>query len=177
MSRRYKSDAQANAEAMIRRELPYSEPHEASWTARFGGIDRPMTTKVLIAELLRCLGEQTPDRLHEGPDHIDEGGVPAMTGAFLGYLASSDTSSNAVDEYRKPLHAALRYMKANPGKHRWWARIAERIILASEPPVLAAMAEGSHEYEAARTANEALSELYRRITPEKMYLGKTTTAA
>lgn len=116
-----------------------------------------------------------------------------MTGQFMAYLDGgpmqtiereprADTQGRElrpvfVGTYRKPLHAALETMKRSQGKHAWWARIAERIVLGSEAPTLAAMAEGSHQYEAGRTANEALSELYRRLTPEKLDLHKTTEAA
>lgn len=180
------SEAQANAEALARRSTTYADEHAASWRLRFGRPSHEMSTRQLVAELLDAYAAEVPTRLHEGPDHIDEGGVPAMTGAFLGYLGSGATGTvtrepkvdsqgrdlNPVilGEYRKPVQAALEGMRRSRGKVAWWGRIAERVILGSEHPVMAARAEGSHEHEAVRTANEALAECRRRITPDKMAL-------
>lgn len=187
------SATSANAAVLAARSRTYADEHARSWALRFDQRPGHMTTRALVIELSRALADQTPDRLHEGPSHIDGGGTPAMTGAFMAYLDGSpmqtverqqreDSQGRElrpvfVGTYRKPLHAAIETMKRSRGKHAWWARIAERIILGSEAPTVAAMAEGSHQYEAGRTANEALSELYRRLTPEKLDLHSTGEAA
>jgi hypothetical protein len=130
------------------------------------------------------LADETPSKLHEGPDHIDAGGVPAMTGAFLAHISSYATSTLERPDpeaiitgtYRRPQAAAIASMLRCTGKVAWWGRIATRVIYGSEMPVAAAIAEGSHPYEAARTANEALSEALRRWTPDKMSLKKREAA-
>lgn len=186
-----KSDSQANAEALARRSSTYADEHAASWEVRFGRPAHEMSTKELVAKIMEQLAEEVPTKLHEGPDHIDGGGTPAMTAAFMGYIdggAIVNRSPRAdshgrefdpiiVGELRKPVQDALATMKRAKGKQAWWGIIAERVILYSEPPVVAAMAEGSHNYEAVRTANEALAELYRRITPDKMHLPRRDAAA
>jgi hypothetical protein len=80
-----------------------------------------------------------------------------------------------VGTYRRPMAAAIDSMLKAKGKQAWWGRIVERVLYAGEQPKMAAIAEGSHEYEAARTANEALSEALRRWTPDKMNLRKPVT--
>lgn len=187
------SEAQINAEALARRSATFADDHAKSWETRFGGRDRPMTTKALVASLASMLAEEVPTKLHEAPDHIGEGGVPVMTAAFQAYLdgnamatVNRDPKTDSqgrelrpviVGEFVKPVQAAIEGMKRCEGRTAWWGRIAERVVMSSERPVLAALAEGSHQYEAIRTANEALSELYRRVTPDKMALARSETAA
>lgn len=196
MTRKYHrgiSEAQANALALERRGRTYADENAKSWEIRFGQRDRPMSTKALVTQLAILLAEEVPTKLHEGPDKIDEGGVPAMTGAFEAYLESSAMSVTyrepkvdsqgrelrpvMVGTFRKPVQAAIEGMKRCGGRTAWWGRIAERVVIGSEAPVSAARSEGSHEFEAVRTANEALSELYRRVTPDKMDLARTRSAA
>lgn len=179
-----KSDAQANAEALARRSATYADEHASSWQVRFGAPTHELSTKALVARIMENLEAETPERLHEGPDHIDAGGTPAMTGAFLAYLDSSrtatlerpDPASIVVGTYRRPQAAAIESMLRSTGKVAWWGRIVVRVIYASELPYEAARAEGSHPYEALRTANEALHEAYRRWTPDKMNLGRRAVA-
>lgn len=187
-----KSEAQGNAEALARRSSTYADEHAASWRVRFDAPTHELSTKALVTRIVENLAGEAPERLHEGPDHIDAGGVPAMTGAFVAYLDSSvtatverpevDKDGNRVDaivvgEYRRPQAAAIDSMLRCHGKIEWWGRIVERVVYGAESPVTAAIAEGSHPYEAVRTANEALHEAYRRWTPDKMSLAKRETAA
>jgi hypothetical protein len=179
-----KSDSQANAEALARRTSTYADEHARSMEVRFGPPTHELSTKALLHRLLDNLADETPVKLHEGPDHIDAGGVPAMTGAFMGHLDSRpgstvgkpQTDAILVGTYRRPQAAAIDSMLRCTGKVAWWGRIAQRVVYRSEPPVTAAIAEGSHPYEAARTANEALAEAYRRWTPDKMSLRKRDAA-
>jgi hypothetical protein len=176
--RRYKSDSQANAEALDRRSRTYADEHAASWQVRFNAPTHELSTKALLARLEDALAAETPVKLHEGPDHIDGGGTPAMTNAFLSHLDSRpnstvgkpDREAILVGTYRRPMAAAIESMLRCNGKVAWWGRIVERVLYGGEPPVVAAIAEGSHQHEAARTANEALSEALRRWTPDKMNL-------
>jgi hypothetical protein len=185
MTRLYKSDAQANAEALARRTTSYADEHAASWQVRFGAPTHELSTKALVARITENLEAETPERLHEGPDHIDAGGVPAMTAAFLAYLGSSRTATVekpdpdgiVVGTYRRPQAAAIESMLRCTGKVAWWGRIVVRVIYGGEIAAAAAIAEGSHPYEAKRTANEALGEALRRWTPDKMHLAKRSSAA
>lgn len=183
--RAYKSDSQANAEALARRTATYADEHAKSWSVRFDTPAHELSTKALVARINENLLAETPERLHEGPDHIDAGGVPAMTGAFLAHISNSATSTLerpdpeaiVVGTYRRPQAAAIASMLRANGKTAWWGRIVDRVIYRGESPAAAAIAEGSHPYEAQRTANEALSEAYRRWTPDKMHLAKRDQAA
>lgn len=183
-----KSEAQGNAEALARRSASYADEHARSWQVRFGTPTHELSTRALLVRLGEARRAETPMKLHEGPDHVDGGGTPAMTPAFLGYLDSgatgilerqpkTDTQGRPLDPvivgtYRKPLAAAIESMERCSGRIAWWSRIVHRIIEYGEEPASAAIAEGSHQYEAKRTANEALAECYRRITPDKMALPK-----
>ncbi len=179
--RRYKSDSQANAEALDRRSRAYADEHAESWQVRFGPPVAELSTRALVARLLENLEAETPMKLHEGPDHIDAGGVPAMTHAFEAHLDSRPNSvmgkpeaeSIMVGTYRRPMAAAVDSMLRSHGRQRWWGLIVKRVLYQSESPVQAAINEGSHPYEAARTANEALAEALRRWTPDKMNLRRS----
>jgi hypothetical protein len=87
------SEAQANADALARRSHSYADAHAASWQVRFSAPTHELSTKALLFRLLENLEAETPVKLHEGPDHIDAGGVPAMTAAFLGHLDSRPNST------------------------------------------------------------------------------------
>lgn len=179
------SEAQSNAEALARRSHTYADEHASSWQVRFGEPTHSLSTKALLARLTENLEAETPVKLHEGPDHIDAGGVPAMTAAFLGHLDSRpnstvqrpDRDAILAGTYRRPMAAAIDSMLRCTGKVAWWGRIVARVLYAGEAPIVAAIAEGSHQYEAGRTANEALAEAYRRWTPDKMNLRRTENAA
>jgi hypothetical protein len=185
VSRTGKSDSQANAEALARRTRTYADEHATSWQVRFGTPAHELSTRALLARLEENLAAETPVKLHEGPDHIDEGGVPAMTNAFLSHLDSRPNSTVGKPDreaiitgtYRRPMAAAVESMTRCQGKVAWWGRIVVRVLYQGEQPVQAAIAEGSHQYEAARTANEALAEALRRWTPDKMNLAKRDRAA
>lgn len=179
------SEAQGNAEALARRSSTYADEHAASWRVRFDTPSHELSTKALVARIMDNLLAETPEKLHEGPDHIDAGGVPAMTAAFINHIDSRVTSTAGkpdpeaiiVGTYRRPQAAAIDSMLRCKGKVSWWGRIVVRVIYNSEPAFQAAVAEGSHPFEAQRTVNEALAEAYRRWTPDKMHLPRREEAA
>jgi hypothetical protein len=160
------------------RPTTYADEHASSWQVRFGRPSHEMTTRQLVERLNEAYASEVPVKLHEGPDHIGPGGVPEMTPRFVGYLSTGTGAITAPDDlepvyegiYRKPLQRTIAGMKNSTGKVAWWGAIVERIILGGEVPVNAAMAEGSHRFEAVRSANEALAECHRRLTPTKLAL-------
>jgi hypothetical protein len=106
----------------------------------FGAPTHELSTKALLVRLMENLEAETPVKLHEGPDHIDAGGVPAMTAAFLGHLDSGpnstvqrpDKDAILAGTYRRPMAAAIDSMLRCTGKVAWWGRIVERILYAGE---------------------------------------------
>lgn len=56
--------------------------------------------------------EEPPLALHEGPDHIGEGGAPKWTGAFSRYLATPPWAVDPLDPtyYQTPLRGAMSRM-------------------------------------------------------------------
>ena len=163
----------------------YAGENAASWQVRFGRLSHELTTRELLSELMDAFAAEVPAKLHEGPDHIGEGGTPVMTGAFMGYISTGTGSVTTPDDlepvyegiFRKPLQEAIAGMKRSPGKVAWWGLIVERIIIGSQMPANAAMAEGSHRWEAVRTANEALAECHRRLTPVRVALPRKEQVA
>jgi hypothetical protein len=181
------SEAQGNAERLAHRSSTHADQHAASIEIKWRRASSDMTTRELVEYLVTEYADEVPSAIHEGPDHIDAGGVPAMRSNFLAYITSGDGAvieslprkdaegveydrPILVGELRKPLQNAVGGMLRGKGKHAWWGRIVGRILFGSEHPKLAAMAEGAHEYQADEAAWAALSECRRRLTPMRMDL-------
>jgi hypothetical protein len=178
-----------NADVLARRAAPYAAAHEASVVrAADRRASEPRDLRELVRAVRRAYGDEVPLAIHEGPDRIDAGGTPAMTGSFLAYV---DGAANAVDErtprhdaagelldrplvvghYVTPFRAALAGM-ASPddegGRRR--AAIVAHVTIGDQGPVDAALAEGVPLWCAREVAERALWIFWRRLTPLRLDL-------
>lgn len=178
--RRWKSDAQANAEALARRSATYADEHAVSWDVKF---DRrpPDNLRELVHTLRRAYADEVPTRLHTAD--VDGGGTPAFAPEFARYLFGSDFATDQADEgasevYLTPFRRCLAAMDAAGDEAtRRRAYIVAHVTVGDSGPVEAAMIEGVPEWCAKLVAQDALSVFWRRLSDVRLDLRHTESAA
>jgi hypothetical protein len=90
------SEAQANAEALARRSAQYAPEHAASVSVQWDYRHRePTDLRDAVRLARKAYADEVPERLHEGPDSIGEGGTPRMDARAMGYLFGNAQASYA----------------------------------------------------------------------------------
>jgi hypothetical protein len=90
------SEAQANAEALARRSAQYAPEHAASVSVQWDYRHRePTDLRDAVRLVRKAYADEVPERLHEGPDSIGEGGTPKMDARAMGYLFGNAQASDA----------------------------------------------------------------------------------
>jgi len=178
MSKRYRgiSDSQANALALAQRERPYATQSQASFTTAWDYRSRqPETLRDAVRMVRRAYQDEIPTKLHEGYDHIGEGGTPKMTARAEGYLFGSPTASDAkrdpetgehdlVSYYHAPFRACLAQMQRGDESSRKRAAIVAHVTIGSQGPQEAAVAEGVPSWCAKTVAWDALRSFLTRLS-------------
>jgi hypothetical protein len=98
VGKRYRdlSDSQANAEALARRSAPYSAASDMSARIAWDYRNRePADLREAVYMVQKAYADEVPDKLHDGPDAIGEGGTPRMTARAEGYIFGSGDSDDA----------------------------------------------------------------------------------
>lgn len=153
-TRRHKSEAQSNAEALARRDAPYTAVSGQSFRVAWDWRQRePETLREAVRAIRQAYAAEVPTKLHEGADSIGEGGTPKMTARAEGYLFGSPTSDDAsrdaetgerdvVGYYYSPFRARLADMGKSNETDRKVAAIVAHITIGSQGPKEAAIREG-----------------------------------
>lgn len=153
---RYKgpSEAQANAEALARRDTPYTAASGQSFRTKWDWRQRePETLREAVRAIRQAYADEVPPKLHEGYDSIGEGGTPKMTARAEGYLFGSPTSDDAsrdaetgerdaVGYYHSPFRARLADMSRGNETDRKVAAIVAHIAIGGQGVKQAAITEG-----------------------------------
>lgn len=143
------SDAQANAEALARRGLPFAGESQASaerawdWRKR-----QPRNLREAVRMVRAAYADEVPGKLHEGYDDIGEGGTPKMTARAEGYLFGRPDSTDSRDPdqlvsyFHSPFRATLdRFARGNEAD-RFIAAVVGHVTIGSQGPKEALEAEG-----------------------------------
>lgn len=177
------SDAELNARALSERGRTYSSEHAASMSIAWNRTShRGKALRELVRIVRRAATDEVPLRLHERPEHVDAGGAPEMTPAFIQYLdAPAATTERAhsftgegracercevladfhedpafLAEFRTPFRAALSHMaELGDETSRKRAEIVNGIA-SGQGPAEAAMAAGISSWAAKIVAADAL---------------------
>ena len=159
------SDSQANAEALARRSSPYTAASEQSirlqWSARtYDHLD----LRGLVNEAVHDWAQEVPEKLHEHA--LADDGTPRMTSRAVGYIFGHDEATDASDDefvayYNKPFRAVLSHMSRRGEPERKRAAIVGHIVMGSQRPAAAAMAEGVPGWCAKLVAEDALRSVLR----------------
>lgn len=186
MSKRYNrepSEAQANAEALYRRDATYSAASGQSFRVQWDWHNRePKDLREAVRMVRAAYADEVPARLHNR-DLADDG-TPHMTPQMEGYVFGSETSGSerrvegeplpALDFYRTPFRAALANLeRANPNR----GAIVSHVSIGSQSPVEAAMREGVPSWCAKEVAESTLRAFLRNLTDIKVHLPRATEAA
>lgn len=200
MSRIGKSEAQANAEALARREAMYSPEHRVSVTVAHDYRRRePRDLRDAVDILRRAYADEVPSKLHEGPDSIGEGGTPKMTARAEAYMfgrADADDAPKKGEQpfiayYQSPFRAQLAAMigshdrtfhECQSASHKR-GLIVRHIAIGGQGPQQAAIAEGVPLWAAKLVAEDAVRSFLRGLSDMKVLphgdigLAEGTTAA
>ena len=190
------AEAQANAEALARRDSPYTGQHAASTSVAWDYRRRqPDDLRSAERAVRQAYADEVPTKLHEGYDSIGEGGTPKMTARAEGYLFGSPTSDDAgrdaetgqrdvVGYYHAPFRAALWHMAHSSREaHRRHAAIVSHVTIGQQSGVAAAIAEGVPSWCAGTVAMAALRAFLSQMSSLTVHtntgvpVAETTTAA
>jgi hypothetical protein len=197
VTKRYRniSDSQANAEALYRRDHSFTEASAQSVRVAWDYRNRePRDLREAVHLVRKAYADEVPDKLHDGPDAIGEGGTPRMTARAEGYIFGSGDSDDAgrdaetgqrdlVGYFHTPFRAALCRMQHGPEPERKRAAIVSHVTIGQQGPQEAAIAEGVPSWCAKLVAEDALRMFLRGLSDMKLHiprpdvLQETTTAA
>jgi hypothetical protein len=174
------SDAQANAEALARRETPHLEASKASIAVAWDFRERqPSNLREAVHFVRVAYADEVPAKLHDGPDAIGEGGTPRMSARAEGYLFGRADASDGrrdpvtgelelVSFYHAPFRATLDRLSRGNATDRRIARIVAHITIGQRAPIDAATEEGAHRLDALLVAETALRAFLRQLTDVKI---------
>jgi hypothetical protein len=176
------SEAQANAEALMRRSAPFTAAADASVRVAWDWRKRqPRDLREAVDMARQLHAAEVPSKLHEGPDSIGPDGTPKMTARAEGYIFGSGTSDDAprnpetnerdpVGYYHAPFRARLAEMSAGMEVDRKRAAIVQHVTIGARSPVEAAIAEGVPSWCARLVAEDALRAFLHSMSDMKFHL-------
>ncbi len=186
MSRHDRYISEAQAEALVQRDRPYTSASEMSFTVAFDYHNRePKDLREATRMVRAAYADEVPMRLHEGPDSIGEGGTPKMDARAEGYLFGHDQAGHerpdpetgerpAMDYYRTPFRAALDHWQH---KDPQLAAFVSHVALGGQGPIQAAMTEGAPRWCARDAAEGALRRFLRSLSDVKVDVAKRPEVA
>ena len=188
MSRRYKSEAQSNAEALARRSAPWGSDNHATVSVAWDYRRRePTDLRDAVRQARRAYADEIPTKLHDGPDAIGPDGTPRFAARAEGYIFGSPTSSDAkrdpetgewdaVSYYHAPFRATLERFRSGDACRQRQGRIVEHITIGQQGASAAATAEGAHPLDANHVAELALRQFLRSLSDMKVDLSRVRIA-
>lgn len=178
------SESQANAEALARRSMPYTDASGATFRVQWDFHRRePRDLRDAVRQVRRAYADEVPHRLHEGPDSIGDDGTPKMTAKAEGYLFGApgaddagrttnddgSTTPDLVGYYHSPFRAALARWEQGDESERRRAAIVRHVTIGGRGPVEAAMEEGIPLWSAKHVAEWALRSFLRGLTDIRVH--------
>lgn len=173
-----RSDSQANAEALVRRDHSFTEASRVSVNVAWNVHNRVPTTLTEAVSMVRqAYADEVPTKLHEGYDSIGEGGTPKMAPRFEAYLDDDPRSGlsrkdpetgqrDAIDYFKTPFRAALASYETNR------AALVRAVAIGGFGPVQAASMVGVPPWCARLVAEDTLFGFLRNLTDVKVALAK-----
>lgn len=164
-----RSDSQANAEALNRRERTYSAASEASfriswdWTRR-----EPRDLREAVRMARAAYNDETPVKLHDA--QIGEGGTPRMTAAMERILDSPNATDAPkgerplVSHYLTPFRAALDRLDKGAATEQRRARMVRHVTVGGMSPSEAAIREKANPFDAKLVIEDALRSFLRTLS-------------
>ena len=181
---RWKSEAQANAEALARRGTPYTEASSVSFTVSWDWHNRePRDLREAVRMVRAAYADEVPQKLHESA--IGDDGTPRMHPQAEGYIFGSDfagyerpdpeTGQRPIaDFYRTPFRALLSHWTRTSVPR---AAIVSQIAVGGIGPVDATIRAGVPPWCAKLVAEDTLRAFLRSLSDVKLHLPKEDAAA
>lgn len=201
MTKRYRdlSDSQANAEALARRDAPWTATSAQSFAVAWDWRKRAPRSLGEAVTMVRALyAAEVPTKLHEAA--IGEDGTPRMTPRAEGYIFGDPRSDDAgrweepltddagqpvkgddgkpvmvtrrdpIGHYHAPFRARLAGMEHGGELDRHRAAIVSHVTIGSQGPVQAAMAESVPQWCAKLVAEDALFAFLHGMSDLRLHL-------
>jgi hypothetical protein len=172
------SDAQANADALARRGLPYSAASQVSFTVKWDWHRRePVDLREACRMVRKAYSDEVPTKLHDGPDAIGPDGTPRMSAQAEGYIFGRADASDVrateddpvmVSYLLTPFRATLAEMERGDPCNRRRARMIAHMTFGSMGPAEAAITEQAHPMDAKDVAELALRAFLRRLSDMRL---------
>ena len=186
MTYRGPSEAQSNAEALGRRDAPYSGASGVSFRVAWDFHRRePANLRDAVRMVRRAYADEVPTDLHEkGDDGIGEGGTPKWTAKAEGYLFGPAQSSNAkrnsetgdLSYYYAPFRATLdRFAHGNETDRRI-AALVRHVTIGSQGPKEACITEGIPGWAVGFVAYPVLCAFLRQLSDLKVVINRRDDA-
>lgn len=173
---RWLSDAQANAEALARRDAPDIERNRTSagMAYDFRRRQTPRDLRHAVSLVRRAYRDEVPTKLHE--HGLADDGTPAMTPQTEAYIFGSPTWTDAgkgetpiVSYFLTPFRATLDQMERHPAEStRRRAAIVRHVTIGSQEPDQAALTEGVPSWCSRLVAWDALTTFLRCLSDVKV---------
>lgn len=170
MTRTRISEAQANADALIRRGTPYVTDHQAT-TARLWDWQRrsPRNLREAVRVIRQAYADEVPGRMTEGYDSIGEDGTPRFAPQAEAYIFGREDSTtgqkgDVLAFYRTPFRATLAHMERGAEPEQKRAAIVRHVTIGSRGPKEAAIAEGVPDWCAGTVAEQAIRAFIARLS-------------
>lgn len=169
---RWKSDAQANAEALVQRNTPFASENRTSAGMAYDWRKRqdPRDLRDAVRLIRLAYQDEVPTKLHEGQALADDGS-PAMTPRAEAYIFGSPTWTDAgkdeplVSFYLTPFRARLNEMERHPAEStRKHASIVRHVAIGGQSGEAAAMTEGVPSWCSRLVALEAITTFLRGLS-------------
>lgn len=189
------AQSRANAEALARRGSPHVGSYELSVRVAWDYRKRaPRDLREAERAVIRAYADETPTRLHEGPDAIGPDGTPKMTQRAEGYIFGNERSDDAgrdpetgerdlIGYYHAPFRARLAAMEQGDEARRKHAAIVRDVVFGQRSGTEAAMGEGVPSWCAGLVAEHALRSFLQGLSdisvhpPDRVMLSEGITAA
>jgi hypothetical protein len=176
---RWKSDSQANADALARRGRSYADPNAASISVQWDYHKRqPRDLRDACRMVRAAYADEVPGRMHNRD--IADDGTPKMTPQAEAFIFGNPTRTDAghdsedrplLSYYQTPFRATLANMERGPEPEAKRAAIVRHVTIGSQGPQEAAIAEGVPAWCAKSVAWDALSSFLRRLTDVRVDAG------
>ena len=167
------SEAQANAEALVRRGSPYTAASEMSFRLKWDHHRRePRDLREAVSMVRRAYADEVPSKLHKGTDNA-EGlfGAPGFTPQAARYIFDNPDGSDSPDAlsyYHSPFRAHLDVMSRGNEAERKRAAVVSHVTIGSQGPQEAAIKEGVPTWCAKVVAEDALRGFLRGLSDMKL---------
>jgi hypothetical protein len=174
------SDAQANADALVRRSAPFAVESEASIRSAWDFRTRePADLREAVRMIRRAYADEVPTKLHDHNIGID--GTPRWTTRAEGYIFGSPSGDDArtnpengerdlVGYFHSPFRAALDNMAHGDEATQRRGRIVAHVAIGAQGPARAAMLEHAHPLDAKLVAEDALRGFLRNLSAIRLHL-------